>query len=625
MLSKYRNKDVNSLVKLAQKADKAYYNSGNPIMTDAEYDELVEMIRDKDPNHTYLNASGASVKVKQKVRLPFHMGSITKPNDKVLTSFIEKFKSKYSGPYFISAKLDGVSALLYQNKLYSRARTDEGVGMDISNLLNVIDISYSDSSVAIRGELIMSKDKFEHYSDEEKSARNTVAGMVNAKNVDERKARDITFVAYELVNPWVDFKTQMKLLKQMGLEVVKHEFARDIDEEYLLSVFRKYKNEYKYMCDGVIISPVNAPDRSEQGNPQYTFAYKKMSELNVAQVTVKYVEWNTSKDGYINPTVVFEPVDLGVIVQRATAFNAAYIQKHKIGAGAVIEVVRAGDVTPYIKKVVRGARAAQMPDIDYKWNTTGVDIIATGYSSEQKAKEFERFFKMMKMKGLSIKIAEKLIRAGIDSIQKIMSVKKDDLRGIEGFKDKMVDNIYRAIQEGSAGATLPEFMAATNMFGRGFAKTLLKSVLDVHPDILQKYATMNSDDFYALLISIEGFGEERSLQFQNNMKSFLKLLVKMPAEFQDRMFNINVNSPSRSSGSLQGKKYVFSGFRNEEWKDIIEASGGKVVSTISKETSVLVVKDIGSSSSKTQKARELGVKIMDIDEFKKLIIKIKKL
>jgi DNA ligase (NAD+) len=99
----------------------------------------------------------------------------------------------------------------------------------------------------------------------------------------------------------------------------------------------------------------------------------------------------------------------------------------------------------------------------------------------------------------------------------------------------------------------------------------------------------------------------------------------MPAEFQDRMFNINVNSPSRSSGSLQGKKYVFSGFRNEEWKDIIEASGGKVVSTISKETSVLVVKDIGSSSSKTQKARELGVKIMDIDEFKKLIIKIKKL
>ena len=154
-------------------------------------------------------------------------------------------------------------------------------------------------------------------------------------------------------------------------------------------MLKERKAESEYECDGIIIAYNTPNERVPIGNPDYAFAFKNVAELETAIVTVKQVEWNVSKDGYLKPILILEPIKLsGVMIKRVTAFNAKYIVENKIGPNTQIKLVRSGDVIPHILEIIKSSKEPQMPtDIEYEWNDSNVDIIAKNNSVEQKPKK----------------------------------------------------------------------------------------------------------------------------------------------------------------------------------------------------------------------------------------------
>jgi len=630
------NTKVSSLVNLAKKADKAYYSGTGtePLLTDLQYDLLRDSIREKDPNHEYLNNTGASVETKVKVDLPHHMGSMFKPVAAEIEKFIIRFKKKYPGPYMISSKLDGVSGLLEINldssndRLMTKGRND--IGTDVSNLLSIIDIKYKllgKKTIYVRGEMIMKKETFVQYKDIHSNPRNTVAGVINSKTIPESEALDTEFIAYEIVEPWLPYNDQMKLLKKLGLRTVYNEMVDDFDLDLLIDKYRKHIKNSPFECDGIIIAHNNPQLRATEGDPKYAFAFKNIDDLETKDVKIKKIIWNISKDGYYKPVITFDTIELaGVNVHKATAFNAKYIYGNNLGPGAIITMVRSGGVIPYIKNIVKEAKKPQMPLTEYEWNATEVDILTLEHSEEQKAKELLKFCSTLKIRDIAESSIKRFIDAEIDTIDKIISITKDDLRNVSSFKVTMVNKIYNAIHEKVNSMTLCDLMVATNIFGRGFGKRIIAKILKEHPDIIFQYIEKTNIELIDVIKKIEGFAEERSTQFVSNIKAFLDVMANLPDELQDRiLFNVDEDEDEDDgieniiiTNDIKGKKFVFSGKRHPEWEKVIVKNGGERSTSVTSKSYMLVAdaSDIEEgTNNKIKSAIKHDCRLLSKEEF----------
>lgn len=624
--------DIKILVKLAKAAKKAYYNSDEPIMSDAEYDLLFELIGVKDPNNPFLLETGADVEKvdKVKITLPYCLGSMFKPSSSDIEKFIEKFKAKFPGPYIVTEKLDGVSALLRINEKKGHqlmTKGDSEVGTDISNLIDGLIGAKTDVPMDIRGEIIMQDSTFEaNHSSTKKNARNAIAGLVNAKTIDKTILRDSDFVAYELVRPWMPFDEQLKILKKVNGFVVFYEMIDDFDLELLKKLYKKFVEQSTYECDGIIISHNNPKKRENIKYPSYSFAFKNMDVLETKIVTIKDVVWQISKDGYIKPVITFDPISLaGVEIKRVTSHNAKYIYDNNLGPGAKIEIVRSGGVIPYIKRIVKGVREPQMPDIDYIWNLTEVDILTTEYSEDQKIKELTKFLTGIGVENMALSNTKKLIDANIDTIPKIVRVTKRQLTQVVGFKSKMVNKIYDMIHEKVVEMTMPMFMVASNIFGHGFGKRLMNKVFKKYPDIFFKYIELGEDSFYECLMEIDGFAAERSIQFQESMEILLNMIDQLPEQIQDNLVFTSyvLDEDEEEDERFLKRKFVFSGERNKEWERIILLKGGEVTTSVSKNTYAVVTTDDvieKGTNKKVIEALKLGVRLLSHEDFREEFI-----
>ena len=434
------------------------------------------------------------------------------------------------------------------------------------------------------------KEKFKKYKDKHSNARNTVSGLVNAKTVKLDEGTDTDYVAYEIVEPWLPFNEQMEILEKMNMIVVKHELVDDFDKELLIAKYREHVTNSPYECDGIVISQ-NAPHmRCTIGNPAYAFAFKNMDDLETVDVIVSEIKWQVSKDGYINPVVIFPPIEIaGVIIKKATGFNAKYIYDNKLGPGAIVTIVRSGGVIPYIKHIVSGANEPQMPDIEYTWNMSEVDIITVKYSREQLIKELVRFFEKLSILGIASSSIDRFVSIGIDTIPKIISVTKEELERVPNFKAKLVNKTFNSINDRIKTLTLSDLMIASNIFGHGLGATMINKIINIHPDILFKYIEMTNDEFINLLMDIDGFAELRAVQFQSNIKPFFDLLDQLSEELQDKLlFNYVDNNVYNTVQDLVGKIFVFTSFRNKDWEKLIENRGGQVTTSVSSKTFMVV-------------------------------------
>ena len=618
-------------------ADK-YYNTSISIINDATYDLLIDFLRLRDPKSKILKNIGAPIKSKNKVKLDYHLGSMNKikPAD---TGKFDSWIKNYKGPYNLSDKLDGVSALLVYKKnesikLFTRGTATEG--QDITVLIKYLNLPSfeeikeyvskkkivsddKDNLMAFRGELIINQKIFEkNWSNTLKNARNSVAGLVNSKNINSDLAKDTNLVLYEVVDPFLKIDDQFKILNELGFKVVKNKIVNTISFEILSKYLRDRRSNGEYLIDGIIITDSKKHDRNTDGNPEYAFAFKDILEDQIAQSTIIKIEWNISKNGYLNPTVIIEPVSIGgVEIKRVSAHNAKYVVDNKLGVGAKIEIIRSGDVIPYIQKVIKPASKIDLPKGKWHWNETEVDIISNDMESDElKIKNLQFFFSTLNTKGMGEKNVEKIYNSGLNTIEKILKASESDLLKIEGFKEKTSSNLILAIKESLTNVNLAKLIAASNALGEGIGERRLKQVLDTYPNLITDYKKWSKKEFIDKIKELEGWEDKTSSVLVNNFDEFIKFYNKIKSYITlEKKIEIK-------QSKLTGLTIVLSGFRDNDLQEKLESIGVKISSSVSKNTDYLVVKDqetINEGTGKVQKAQDVGVKIITKEQLVKLI------
>lgn len=624
------NKKKN-IINVLKEADNAFFNSGQPKLTDDIYDIIKDYIRKKYPKDAYLKRVGADVD--NKVVLPYYMGSQNKIKDS--ESEITKYKKKYPGPYLISDKLDGVSGMFVYDgdniKLYTRGNGREG--QDISHLYKYISgfpkIKKQDK-LAVRGEFIISKDNWDilkKADDTLSNPRNTVSGAINSKILNKQLLKMIDFVAYTLVYP--NLPNGLPELDKMKFNVVNNTVVDDINLA-ILSKNLEDSRKNKYVIDGIVISDISKVYEIALGkNPEHSFAFKSIHTLEQVEVIVKEVEWNISKDKYMKPIVKFDEILLDdVKIKQATGFNAGYIEKNNIGPGSRIVIIRSGNVIPHIQSVLTASANGKpsMPgelDKDYKWNDTHVDIIKIGEdrNADFDIKNIVYFMKTAEVDNMGPGNITKIYNAGFHNIKSILKIKKEDLLKIEGFKGKSADNILKSLEKVKDLDCLV-LMDASNMLGRGFSYKKIKMITDVYPSILidnaenrEKSLKISVED----LMKVDGIAEISAKLFIENLPRFYEFYDSLGVKCKGIEEKVDKSVEKTEKANIKDKKFIFTGFRNKDYEKIIVENGGKVVTSISKSTNYLIVKNKTEKSGKIDKATELGVKILDIPEFEMLI------
>ena len=585
-----------------------YHNGYESPLNDHQYDALREYYQTKYPEETLV--IGADVK-KDKIKLPYPMASMDKI--KLDTKALGNWMKQYHGPYQLSCKLDGVSALFYNEgstpKLYTRGNGIEG--QDISHLIPYLRLPLK-TKCSLRGELIISKDVFQKkYSQDSANARNLVSGWVNRKIASPELWSDLSFVVYEMVYPQTNPLHQTTLLKKMNVTCVETFQTKGLDNTILSKLLVDMRNKYQYEIDGIIVREDKyvAPSAT---NPKNAFAFKMILADQMVETTVLGIEWNASKSGYLKPTIQVNPVSIGgVSIQRATGFNGKFIQENGIGPGAVVLLIRSGDVIPHVNKVMHSVEP-QMPNVAYEWTTSGVDIVLKDASNDKQviAKQLLSFFQGMEVEGIGPGTITKFIDKDYDTIDKILRMTQDDIQQLDGFQEKSAAKIYNNLHDKIKSVSLAKLLGISNLFGRGFGEKRIQSILDVYPTIFETIESKAT--LLEKITTIAGFSNKTATAFVNNIHRVQGFLDSLGRSYSE---SSATTSKQIYTHALSGKKVAFSGVRDKSLVEKMSEFGIHIVEQVTKQTSLLIVKDKNDITSKIEKANKFNIPIVTIDEF----------
>lgn len=603
-----------------------YYNTGETLVPDEVFDQLKDTLKERDPENAFLHEVGAPIAHGTKVPLPCPLGSLTKIKD---SAELASWMTKYKGPYVLSQKLDGVSGLYYKDKegnlhLYSRGNGLEG--QDISHLIKyVIPRTVKRAEIptdsCIRGEILISKEDFKKVADTMKNARNATSGVVNSKTLDPKVASLCQFVSYNVLRPEHKQDDQMKLMKEYGFKVVPYKVTKELSFEMLSDLLKEWRQTAEFEVDGVVVVDGGKVYPLKEGNPDHAFAFKTVLADQVATTKIKQVIWTPTMDGYLKPSIEIEPIDVsGVTIKSATAFNAKFVVDNKLGPGAVVKIVRSGDVIPHILEVVTPAKEPAMPEVPYNWTESRVDIVLQDiYGAQSDAvtmKLLKHFFTTLGVKHINEGVVTKLVNAGYKTIPSILSADRDDLANIEGLGKKSVDRILDGVVEALKKTDLPTFMDATHTLGRSVGTKKLRLITSAYPNLMNEDWTKS--EFKEKVLEVPGFSEITASKVASGFADFKKAFDEI-----NDIIDIShlKEAPAveavdeEACVDLKGKSVVFTGFRDKELEEKIVKCGAKVSTAVSSKTFVLIAQDPTSGSGKVSEAREKKVPIMSKDEF----------
>ena len=596
ILEKY---DETTLSRMVRVANRAYYNE-KPIVTDEIYDILCEYVKEHYPNNDALHEIGAPVE-KNDAELPYFMGSMDKI--KPDTGILPRWKSKYKGPFVISGKLNGVSGLYTtegdEPKLYTRG--DGYMGQDVSHLIPYLNLPMQDGLV-IRGELIISKAAFkERYSNKFANPLGLIVSTVNAKQLNSQKLEDLQFVAYEVIEPTLCPSDQMAFLENINR--VRCEIYKDITNEFLSSLLIKWRQEYEFEIDGIIVTNDELYERVD-GNPEHSFAFKMVLGDQIAEAKVVDVEWHPSMYGLLKPRVRIEPVMIGgARIEYINGHNGANIRDKGIGVGAVVKLVRSGDIIPDIVEVVVKA-VPKMPTVPHEWKGVEVVLEDVKRNITVQRKKIEYFFQQLDIDGIGEGNIARLMKMGYGTIESILGMNYEDFLKIESFKEKKATKVYNSLQEKIKSSKLACLMAASGVFSRGMGEMRIEKVLEVYPDILKTEEPL--EEKIDKIVDIKGFAKKTAAAFANNIPAFMKFIRNTGLEYK-------LEEKRETGHFLYGKRIVMSGFRSNELKEALKNVGAKLSGSVTKDTFVLLSKKAGTGKAK--EAVRLGVKVMTPDDF----------
>jgi DNA ligase (NAD+) len=648
--------DLGLLEKVLLQAKEDYYNTDKPLFTDESYDILEHILLERNPGSVLFKLTGAKIDDSHdKVKLKYYLGSLdkVKPGEKVLTKWLKE----HTGSILISEKLDGLSCLLIIEKngdensnrtkpfkMFLYKHGDGNEGQEISGLLENINLGKLNTIVinkllqiantnninhiAIRGEIIMTKEMFtKKYTKLYPKSRSLIAGIVNSKKPDPKIVKDMNIVFYEYIAPEIlKYEDQFKILETMEFNSARYNIYDSITETQLPELLIEYKKLSKYEIDGIIITDnTKLHKRVTSGNPSYAVAFKMPLDEQMANTVIINIEYNISKHGALNPRIMYKPIVIGGDTHQYTSgFNLRYIVDNKLGPGSEIQIIKSGDVIPYIYSIIKNSETAQMPDksIKWHWNDTNVDAIVDDIENNDdvRVKRIISFFSVMKIAGVGEGVVNKLVSAGYEEVKMILQLTPDIIAGIDGFQLKSATNVYNAIHKViDVPQPIERVMMASNIFGLGLGEKKFKLIIEAIPHFLEKWqkGKVTRED----IMTIDGFSDKSTDIFINGMPKFIEWLE---LHKMIKLKHSDVNAPQSSGDGKDSNKFagmivVFTGVRNADMETFITDAGGVIGSGVTGKTTLVVAKDISENSGKIKTARDKGIQLMNFEDFAKFI------
>ncbi|CAH6419382.1 NAD-dependent DNA ligase [uncultured virus] len=520
-----------------------YYHNEAGLVSDKTYDELMDIYEAKFGPYEIVGAEPTG----EKVNLPYYLGSLRKiKKDKELQTWLEG----HPGPYIIEDKIDGLTLLLVSsivqgrriNKLYTRGAGYRG--MDVSHLLDYLRLPPINQDIAIRGEIVMTKDAFARVGAGFKNARNMVSGLLNAKKqFNPVLARELSFFPYRIINNTMTPEEEIAMLQTIGFVVPNPVFAQNLTREILENYFQQRKITAPYEIDGLVIYQNVIEEYPVGEAPRHVIAFKTDTER--ATTTVKGVTWEASKDRLLKPVIHYEPITLsGAVLQKASGYNARFIVTNNIGPGAQILVTRSGDVIPKVIAVLTPAPGG--PDYPqnrkFTWNENQVEFVLLEDDDEVITNKLRHFLETLGVKHAGPARVRAMVDAGIKSVSHLLAVTPLQLSGIPGIGGTLSNQLVDDIHERITNVSLARIMDASGIFSR-IGERRFEAILEVHPNILEIAATNDKITVANYIRGVRGFNT-LSDEIADNLPVFIEWLKQHP--------QITIEAPTPLVAQIQG-------------------------------------------------------------------------
>lgn len=627
------------------------YDEGKPEISDQDWDDMYFELQKLERETGFYHSDSPTQKIDyqivnklEKVEHNHPMLSLDKTKDiKVIESFVG------NKDYIAMAKMDGLTCSLryLDGKLVSAETRGNGlVGENIlHNALVVKNIPkkiYYKEELIVDGEIICTYKDFKPFEEEYKNPRNFASGSIRLLDSEESYSRNLTFVAWDCIKGLDKVNTlseKLEKLEVMGFEVVTSTIVCSSIEESISDI--KTMCEFSsYPIDGIVFKYDNCKEYEEAGRTDHHFkggmAYKFYDEEY--ETTLLDVEWTMGRTGQLTPVAILAPIEIdGTTVERASLHNISIMEELGIKYKSMqVMVYKANMIIPQISKVLpyeaEMASLITIPticpicggDTEIRQDVDSKILYCSNPSCEGKlVNRIEHFFgkKGLDAKGISKATIEKLIDWGwVKELGDMFTLQshKDEWKNKPGFGEKSVTNMLQSISNCGycdlesviSGAGIP-------LIGRTVARDIAKRFRTYD---LFREACQGDFDFS----TIAGFGYEMNKSLKNFDYNELDNIVKNYLIIYVENIEIldELNLPLKNLVfCVTGKVNIYK--NRDELSKYIEDCGGKVTSSVSKNTNYLINNDVDSTSSKNVKAKQLGIKIISEQEFEDLVENLK--
>ena len=645
-----------------------YYVLDNPIISDSEYDKLfkeLESLEKQNPDFIIPESPTQRIGAKPiesfgTVTHRITMMSLANAmSSDELNAFDERIKKKLNASenieYVVEPKLDGLAVeLIYENGIFVNGSTrgDGNTGEDITSNLKTInaiplilrnDIISIPDLLEVRGEVFIRKEDFEILnskrlqSDQQPfaNARNAAAGSLRQLDPNVTSKRSLSIYCYQAgIIDEINLNTHsefLQCLKNWGLPVnpevkIVKGIKKAIDFHKKLETKR---NEFPYEIDGSVIKVNSLSLRDELGARSRSPRWAIAGKFRAQQVTtiINGIFASVGRTGAVTPVARLEPVEVGgVTVTNATLHNQDEIDRKDIRIGDTVIIERSGDVIPKVIKVVQEKRTKDVkvyhlpnhcPECNSELNRPENEVVfrCLNYSCPGKIKGIIKHFvskNALDIDGLGEKLIDQLVNERIiNTVDDLFRINKDQLANLERMGNKSADNIIESINN-SKQTSFSRFIYALGIRHVGeHTSKLLERAYKADFELLLE-ATFED------LESIEEIGPivaESIIEFWNDESN---------KNIANSCFALGVKLEKNNETEVQtlsGKIFVFTGsleiFTRKQAKDIVERLGGRANNSVSKNTNYVVAG--AGSGAKLDKAKQLGVDIINEHEFEKLV------